>query len=1117
MPKEEQNSMLSVEKLVDAFAYCRLLNHEDATMSCIFEYVNPAFETLTGLSKDVLLEKQCTEVFPAFSNPQGPWIKALKQVQNKGEPAVFTFHDHNGGLYLECTLYSNHSSHISFMLRPVPGDHQQNIASDQANLYQQFFNTSDYGIVQVNTQGRITHANPAFCAMTGYSMDELQTMEILKDLTPKRWWQWEQEEIRGKRLRQIGSSGLYKKEYIHKDGTVFPVELQSYAMNDEKGAITYFMDIVRDMTEQKNLEQSVRASREMLRVTLNSIGDAVLTTSTHGTVVNLNPMAEKLTGWTEEEASGKALSEVFPIVHAGSRAPVTDPVQEVLQHGKAVDLANDTLLISRDGNEYQIADSAAPIVDATGTILGVVLVFRDVTEEYNRRKALQTSRERLRLALAVANDGLWDWDIATNTTFFDPRYFTMAGYEPDAFPHDFHQWRQRVHQEDLASALAKIQAHLTGKTKKFDLEFRFRRKDNTYMWIRGQGMVVKRDKEGNPLRMVGTHTDITERKQAEQRLKESEEQKRLLLEQMHHGLAVHEVICNEEGHPVNYRFLSTNKRYLELTGLPEDIIGKTVLDVLPNTEPYWIEVFGNVALTGEPCQYENYSQELGKWFRVSVYSPQPHQFAVLIDDVTKQKQMEQMLHLEKEQFKTTLLSVADAILSADPQGNIVVMNKVAEQLTGWTQEEAKGKPLVEIFQTIHEHTRQPCKNPVFLALSTGKAVQLSNHTILISRNGQEIPIEDSASPIMNDVGEISGVVLVFRDCTERKKKQKEIEYLSYHDYLTGLYNRRYFDSKLEQMQEQNHLPLTLLMMDVNGLKMVNEAFGHKTGDIFLQTVAQTLEKICPDTALHARTGSDEFSVLLPCTQEEQGLLLARQIQEALSQKSIEGVPISISCGLGIKLDPQKTKTEVLKEAEDNMYKEKLSDRMSRRNESIQLILRTLHEKIPREKEHSSRVSNLCGQIGEAMDLGMAQINQLITAGILHDIGKIAVSNAILNKIPPLNKQEWEEVKRHAEIGYSILSEVNAYAPLAESVVAHHERWDGTGYPKGLKGEEIPLFARIMAIADAYDAMTRDRPYRKAMAHSAALKEIADCSGSQFDPELAKIFIELQSHTQSQNE
>ena len=190
--------------------------------------------------------------------------------------------------------------------------------------------------------------------------------------------------------------------------------------------------------------------------------------------------------------------------------------------------------------------------------------------------------------------------------------------------------------------------------------------------------------------------------------------------------------------------------------------------------------------------------------------------------INEKRRMEEIIHNEKELFKTTLLSVGDGVIATDKKGNILILNDVAEQLTGWTQEDALGKPLEEVFCIINEYTRAKCQNPRNKVLTTGNIVELASHTILLSRNNNEIPVEDSAAPIKDENGNIKGMVLVFRDATEKRQKENEILYLSYHDYLTGLYNRRYYEQELIRLDKKENLPLSLLLGDVNGLKLIND-------------------------------------------------------------------------------------------------------------------------------------------------------------------------------------------------------------------------------------------------------------------------------------------------------
>jgi len=480
----------------------------------------------------------------------------------------------------------------------------------------------------------------------------------------------------------------------------------------------------------------------------------------------------------------------------------------------------------------------------------------------------------------------------------------------------------------------------------------------------------------------------------------------------------------------------------------------------------------------------------------------------ILRDITVRKRMESIIFNEKEQFKATLLSVGDGVISTDHHGKILILNKVAEKLTGWTQEEAYGRRLEDVFVIIDAISGELCEDPVRRVIETMGFEELSSHPILLSKDGLRTPIENCASPVKNAHGQISGAVLVFRDYTEKKEKQDQIIYLSYYDQLTGIYNRRFFEEELRRLDTPRSLPLTLTMIDVNGLKLTNDAFGHLMGDEVLKKVAEIMKKELRSDDIVARIGGDEFVLLLPKTEEKEAEIIIKRMQEAVSREKVASINLSISSGWDTKNHSDEDIMTVFKKAEDYMYRRKLSESSSMRYKTITVILKTLYEKNKREEKHSKRVSILCEKIGHAMKFSHEHVSELRTAGLMHDIGKIAIGEAILNKSTALDDSEWLEMKRHPEIGYNILKSVNEYNHLAEYVLSHQERWDGKGYPRGLKGTSIPMMARIIAVADAFDAMTGYRPYRIQLNEDEALTEIIQNAGTQFDPEIVTVLCKV---------
>lgn len=340
------------------------------------------------------------------------------------------------------------------------------------------------------------------------------------------------------------------------------------------------------------------------------------------------------------------------------------------------------------------------------------------------------------------------------------------------------------------------------------------------------------------------------------------------------------------------------------------------------------------------------------------------------------------------------------------------------------------------------------------------------------------------------------------------EKEEEIRYLSFHDKLTGLYNRAYFEEELKKSDNKRQLPISVIMGDINGLKMTNDIFGHEAGDNLLKSAARALKNSCRPEDVIARYGGDEFAIILPGVSYKKALKICERISNTCHNTCNKIIPTSISLGCAAKETKNKILGEVLKQAEAVMYEQKMLEGRSVRSSIISALEVSLHEKDIETREHVTRMVDTATKAGKALGLSPDKISDLNLLARLHDIGKITIDDKILNKNGRLTAEEFEMVKKHSEAGYRIALSSLVLSNIAEDILHHHERWDGAGYPEGLKGEEIPLLSRIVSIADAYDAMTNDRPYRKAMDKTEALAELRRERGQQFDPALVPIFISV---------
>jgi diguanylate cyclase (GGDEF)-like protein/PAS domain S-box-containing protein/putative nucleotidyltransferase with HDIG domain len=878
----------------------------------------------------------------------------------------------------------------------------------------------------------------------------------------------------------------------------------------------------KDIKARESIEEALKHELAFNCALLENIPDGVIACDSEGNLTLFNRTAREWHGMNATKLTKEQWADCYNLYNENGSAPLN--VEEIpLSRALEGEIFQNVEMMIRAKNQPMryISANGCPFYDDKGKKLGAVVILSDITESKQAEEVIQSNQNQLTDIIEFLPDAtlaidkerrviIWNKAIEKMTSIPASE---MIGKSDYVYTIPFYG-EARPHLMDLVflddDEISTRYPNLTREGDTLMVEvFCPALYNNKGAWVFAKASPLH-DQSGNIIGAIESIRDITEQKLAEEVL----QSKTAFLEAQTNASLDGILVVNQN----NTRIL-TNCRIFELFNVPQHIkdddddtlLLKHVVSLTKNPEQFLKKVnylydhlyetsYDEIEFKSGMVLDRYSSPIIGK---EGIYYGRIWSF----HDITDRKKLEVALANEKKLLETTLISVGDGVISTDNEGNIVFLNKVAEFLTGWNQEAARGKSIEEVFHIVNELTREKSENIVKIVLGSRQILEIANHAILISADGTERPIEDSAAPIVHEDGKIVGVVLIFRDVSEKKIKQEEILYLSYHDELTGLYNRRFYEEEIKRLDTERNLPISIIMGDVNGLKLINDAFGHLKGDELLQKAALAIRSACRADDIVARWGGDEFVILLPKTKTEEAVEIITRIKDQYSNESVNALSVSISFGWETKNNATDDILKVLKSAEDYMYKHKIIENEGTRGNTINTIINTLHEKNPREEQHSKRVSEICQNIGRALGLSEIKISKLKVVGLLHDIGKIAIEEGILNKPGKLTEQEWVEIKRHPDIGYRIFSSSYEMLKLADYILAHHERWDGSGYPKGLKGKAIPRVARIIALADSYDAMTSERPYRKALREEVVLAEIRNNAGTQFDPEIARIFIE----------
>jgi len=854
--------------------------------------------------------------------------------------------------------------------------------------------------------------------------------------------------------------------------------------------------IMREIKEAVSREENrvMYKKLQKYQILCDAVNDIMIFMDAAGNILDVNPAALRCYGYSFAEFLTK---NILDLLHPSDMESERAQMETAIASGIVYDAIH-----YRKNNTSFFAEVSSKGVLLNGQNM-ILSIIRDITE----RKQNEVQRERylkdLLESQRAAHIGTWRLDVATNQVVWSDELYKMYGFDPSLPPPHYTEQMNLFTPECWARLSTSLE-----RTRKLGIPYELELKtvntngSNGWMWVRGE---AEKDLAGNIIALWGASQDITEFMKLEnERLKFF-----LLAESSSEFIGM----CDLDMNPTY-----VNPAGRSMVGLP-DMAAACRVKVqdyfFPEDQRFIAEEFsprvlrdgrGDVEIrmrhfqTGEAIWIFYYL------FAVLNESGKPIGWATVSHDITARKKTEEALRRSEEKFRVVQEISPDGFTILTPLRNEageiidfawVYENQAIARINQTVPEKVIGKKLLDLFPD-HSGTS------VFEAY---KHVAATKETKILEVNvGEVISRPTWLRIVVVSMGE--DIAILAQDITERKTSEENLGYLSNHDYLTGLYNRRFFEEEIKKLDVEANLPLSVIMLDTNGLKIINDSFGHKTGDELLIKVARIVKQACRTEDLIVRYGGDEFVVVLPKTSDAETLKVANTIKELTLKEKVENIELSLSYGYTTKYSAHESIQEKIANAENYMYSHKLAERSSMRSKTIEIIMNTLFEKSHREAQHSARVSKICEAIADKMQFEKQKVSEMRIVGLVHDIGKISISENILNKPGSLDSYEWKEMEKHPESGWRILSSSDELAKLAKHILHHHERWDGHGYPNKLAGEQIPLESRIITIADAYDAMTSLRSYKIAMSHEEAIKEILRCSGTQFDPAIVEVFATL---------
>ncbi len=890
--------------------------------------------------------------------------------------------------------------------------------------------------------------------------------------------------------------------------------------------------------QRKWAEENRRQSEEKYRDLFETMAQGVIYRNSAGEITCVNPSAERILGASYEQMKTHTCKKpLWRMVHEdGSDFPEEDqPFMDALRTGKEVRNVVIGVLLPGTGERrwIKVINASPQFRPGEEKPYQVYTIFDDITELRAAEEKFQNAHRQLSDIIEFLPDATFVIDRNKKVIAWNHAMEELTGVPKEdiigrgdyAYAVPFYGEARPI-MIDLVFEESRVAEKLYGFVK---------REGNTlytetfvpgvyggrgaYLWGKMSGIY---NKNGDLIGAIESIHDITERKLTEEKIRQSEALRRSIIE------SPQNIIMFSLDR--NYRYISFNSaHYMTMQNIwGADIeIGKTMFEYITYQEDKEkARLCFDRALSGEHfSQTEEYGdEELSRKIWENIYGPiitdsgEIIGVTVFCSDITERMLTQEKLRAANRRLLDIIDFLPDATFVIDRGGTVIAWNRAMEEMTGVRKEDMLGKGDYAYSVPFYGEPRRLLIDLVFDEdRYTEQKYEYTDRrdTTIIAEvyisslyEGEGGYLWGKASPLLDSEGNVVGAIESIRDITIRKNAEEQLKYLSLHDYLTGLYNRTFFEEGVRRAADGRFDPIGIIVCDVDGLKFVNDTLGHDAGDSILVAAANIIGSVFRKGDIVARIGGDEYAVLLTHSSEKTVEEACGRIKDAIEKynQTEPEIPLNISMGFAVGGKETASVSDLFKEADNNMYREKLHRSQSARSAIVQTLMKALEAMDFITEGHALRLQDYVTALARAIGMPHHSVSDLNLLAKFHDIGKVGVRDSILFKPGPLTTEEAVEMQRHSEIGHRIARSAPDLVPIADWILKHHEWCDGSGYPLGIKGEEIPLECRILAIADAYDAMTSDRPYRKAMTHESAVNELKKYAGVQFDPALVANFL-----------